>query len=111
MSIPCVLVTPKRKLAGRLAIMRKFLHFFGEFLVEGTGGSSVFTNLNSSGNFEPSKPEQLGLQKQNFINLDSERRNASDSINSVHGGLQKHFKNIKRHWRWDICKVLYLLNN
>ncbi|CAA2974013.1 BEACH domain-containing B isoform X1 [Olea europaea subsp. europaea] len=105
MSIPCVLVTPKRKLAGRLAIMRKFLHFFGEFLVEGTGGSSVFTNLNSSGNFEPSKPEQLGLQKQNFINLDSERRNASDSINSVHGGLQKHFKNIKRHWRWDICKI------
>ncbi|KAL2459002.1 hypothetical protein Fot_55288 [Forsythia ovata] len=105
MSIPCVLVTPKRKLAGRLAIMRKFLHFFGEFLVEGTGGSSVFTNLNSSGNFDPSKPDQLGLQKQGFLNLDSERRTISDSVNSVHGGLQKNLKNIKRHWRWNICKI------
>ncbi|KAL0366361.1 UNVERIFIED_CONTAM: BEACH domain-containing protein B [Sesamum radiatum] len=49
MEIPCVLVTPKRKLAGRLAIMKKFLRFFGDYLVEGTGGSSVLKTFYSSG--------------------------------------------------------------
>lgn len=43
-----MLVTPKRKLAGSLAIMKTALHFSGEYVVDGTGGSSVFKNLNAS---------------------------------------------------------------
>lgn len=112
LSVPCVLVAPKRKLAGHLAVMKNFLHFFGEFLVEGTGGSSIFKNFNTSGNFDPSKPDQLGGQKQKFLkwpidlDFDSERGNAIDNINAVHGSvLQKQPKNIKRHRRWNICKV------
>ncbi|KAJ9567814.1 hypothetical protein OSB04_003780 [Centaurea solstitialis] len=97
MSVPCVLVTPKRKLAGRLAVMKKFLHFFGEFLVEGTGGSSVF---------------KISMHlEQKFIkwplNLDlTSEGEASDKINAVLGNLlQKQSENIKRHRRWEISKI------
>ncbi|RRT55692.1 hypothetical protein B296_00048261, partial [Ensete ventricosum] len=34
LSIPSVLITPKRKLAGHLAIVQNVLHFAGEFIVE-----------------------------------------------------------------------------
>lgn len=107
-SVPCVLVTPRRKLAGNMAVMKSFLHFSGEFLVEGTGGSSVFENLNSSGNFDASKPDQPGV-KQKFVislNLDSGRGNSIDSINATHGSaLKKQTKTIKRHRRWNISKI------
>ncbi|KAL3830393.1 hypothetical protein ACJIZ3_019195 [Penstemon smallii] len=112
MDVPCVLVTPKRKLAGRLAILKKSLHFSGEFLVEGTGGSSVLKAYYSSGNNDPSKPEQLGApEKQKFLkrsvhlHLDSERQNISEAINSVHGNNGKRYKSIKRHRWWNICKI------
>nr|XP_043606677.1 BEACH domain-containing protein B isoform X1 [Erigeron canadensis] len=83
MSLPCVLVTPKRKLAGRLAVMKKVLHFFGEFLVEGTGGSSVFRSIQASGSFDSNKTDNLVLG-----NL-----------------LLKQSENIKRHRRWEISKI------
>ncbi|KAI3726569.1 hypothetical protein L1987_66367 [Smallanthus sonchifolius] len=111
MSLPCVLVTPKRKLAGRLAVMKKVLHFFGEFLVEGTGGSSVFRNIQASGSFDSNKTENVGMQKQKFIkwpvNFDSSSEaETSDNINAVLGNLlQKQSENIKRHRRWEICKI------
>lgn len=104
MSVPCVLVTPKRKLGGRLAVMKSVLHFFSEFLVEGTGGSSVFKSFHDSG-----KPDQLGeAQKQNLnFHLDSDKGNASENKETVQGNvLQKQPKNIKRHRRWNICKVM-----
>lgn len=107
MSLPCVLVTPKRKLGGHLAVKKDVLHFFGEFLVEGTGGSSVFKNFNLS-NSNGSKPEQLGGSlNQRFIkfpidpNLDSER---SHSV-SIDGMINKKSKKIKRHRRWNVSKV------
>ncbi|KAK9080847.1 hypothetical protein SSX86_000606 [Deinandra increscens subsp. villosa] len=107
MSLPCVLVTPKRKLAGRLAVMKKVLHFFGEFLVEGTGGSSVFRNIQASSSFDSNKTDNVGMQKQKFIkwpvDLDGE---TSDNINAVLGNLlQKQSENIKRHRRWEIGKI------
>nr|GLL18344.1 BEACH domain-containing protein B isoform X1 [Ipomoea trifida] len=113
LSVRCVLVTPKRKLAGHLAVMKKFLHFSGEFLVEGTGGSSVFKNFDSSGMFDLSKPDQVGgSQKQNIfkwpisLDLDSERGRAIDSISALCGNApQKNPNNIKRHRRWIISKV------
>ncbi|XP_023750494.1 BEACH domain-containing protein B isoform X2 [Lactuca sativa] len=111
MSVPCVLVTPKRKLAGRLAVMKKFLHFFGEFLVEGTGGSSVFRNIQASGGFDSNRSDNLAAQKQKFmkwpLNLDlTSEGEASDNINAVLGNLlQKQSENIKRHRRWEIGKI------
>ncbi|CAM8878100.1 unnamed protein product [Rhodiola kirilowii] len=106
MSVPCVVVTPKRKLGGHLAVKKDVLHFFGEFLVEGTGGSSVFKNLNSSTSSDGSKPEQVGgTQNQRFLklpmdtNLDSERDIFHDGI------IKKKSKKVKRHRRWNISKV------
>lgn len=114
MSLPCVLVTPKRKLAGRLAVMKKVLHFFGEFLVEGTGGSSVFRNIQASGNFESNKTDNLGMQKQKFIKwpvdlVSTSDGEASDDINAALGNLlQKQSENIKRHRRWELSKVIVI---
>ncbi|KAK6116093.1 hypothetical protein DH2020_008362 [Rehmannia glutinosa] len=113
MEIPCVLVTPKRKLAGRLAIMKKFLHFFGEFLVEGTGGSSVLKTYYSSGNPDHSKLEHFGgPHRQKFLklpmhfNLDSEKLSVNENNSSVHGdNYQKQYKSIKRHRWWNISKI------
>lgn len=116
MEIPCVLVTPKRKLAGRLAIMKKSLHFFGEFLVEGTGGSSSIKTYYSSGNFDQCKPEHSGApQRQKFLklplslNVDSERLSTNENIDSVNGDkYQKQRRSIKRHRWWNINNVLKL---
>ncbi|GFY85908.1 binding protein [Actinidia rufa] len=108
MSVPCVLVTPKRKLAGHLAVMKNVLHFFSEFLVENTGGSSVFKSFHAASNHDSGKPDQLGgAQKQKLhLNLDSEKGNASENTEAVHENiLQKQPKNIKHHRRWSICKV------
>lgn len=116
MSVPCVLVAPKRKLAGHLAVKKKFLHFFGEFLVEGTGGSSVFRNFDSSGKFDVNKSDQSGgLQNHKFLkwpisfDLDCERGRSINSIGAVNNDAhQKHPNNINRHRRWSIFKVLEL---
>ncbi|CAL5385752.1 unnamed protein product [Camellia sinensis] len=107
-SVPCVLVIPKRKLAGRLAVMKNVLHFFSEFLVEGTGGSSVFNNFNASSNYDSGKLDQSGgAEKQKLnVDLDSEKGNASENTDAIHENvLQKQPKNIKRHRRWNICKI------
>ncbi|KAL1821830.1 hypothetical protein ACET3Z_016699 [Daucus carota] len=107
-SVACVLVTPRRKLAGNMAVTKSFLHFYGEFLVEGTGGSSVFENLGTSGNFDASKPDQPGVEQKFMISLDlnSESGNAIDRMNATHGfALKKQTKTIKRHRRWNISKI------
>lgn len=103
LSVPCVLVTTKRKLAGHLAVMKDVLHFFGEFLVEGTGGSSVFMNLNGSSNCDEAK----GDQKQKWpLNLDSVSVKGISTDNMESENLhKKHLKNIKRHRRWNIDKI------
>ncbi|XP_057974811.1 BEACH domain-containing protein B isoform X2 [Malania oleifera] len=111
-SVPCILVTPKKKLAGHLAVMKNMLHFFGEFLVEGTGGSSVFKNFSASSCSDSSKPDQCGVRKQKIIRwpqnfgLDSEKGNAIDNIDTAHDNVfLKQHKTIKRHRRWNICKI------
>ncbi|KAH7849592.1 hypothetical protein Vadar_020109 [Vaccinium darrowii] len=77
MSVPCVLVTPKRKLGGRLAVMKR----------------------------KPDQLGEDQKQKLNF-NLDSDKGNTSEIKETVHGNvLQKQPKNIKRHRRWNICNV------
>lgn len=106
MSLPCVLVTPKRKLAGQLAVMKDVLHFFGEFLVEGTVGSSVFKNLNASSQSESAQADQKPKSFKWAIHLDinSEKGTSPENIEAeiLH---KKQFKNVKRHRRWNISKV------
>lgn len=107
MSVPCVLVTPKRKLFGQLAVMRSALHFFGEFLVEGTAGFSVFKNFDSI-NPESGKQEHLaGIQKQKFLKLPVHLTSHSEKQNSL-DSVDKQPKNVKRHRRWNLSKVLGL---
>ncbi|KAL0392384.1 UNVERIFIED_CONTAM: BEACH domain-containing protein B [Sesamum radiatum] len=86
MEIPCVLVTPKRKLAGRLAIMKKILRFFGEYLVEGTGGSSVLRTFYSSGS------------------LITALLNTLEDLRGRNNDRKQH-KSIKRHRCWNISKI------
>ncbi|KAK6938070.1 PH-BEACH domain [Dillenia turbinata] len=113
MSIPCVLVSPKRKLAGCLAVMKNALHFFGEFLVEGTGGSSVFKSFNASGISDLKKLDQLGgLQKQKHFRWPSNNDSAAGKGNVVdyteglhENTVHKLTKKVKRHRRWNICKI------
>ncbi|XP_077215298.1 binding protein isoform X2 [Tasmannia lanceolata] len=108
LSVPCVLVTPKRKLAGHLAIMLNVLHFSGEFMVEGAGGSSVFRSLTS---LDHTKPDQLGvahkLQKGPTNHyVEYEKGNTNDNIATIcESVLQKQPNKIKRHRRWNVCKV------
>ncbi|GAV66852.1 WD40 domain-containing protein/Beach domain-containing protein/Laminin_G_3 domain-containing protein [Cephalotus follicularis] len=106
MLVPCVLVTPKRKLAGQLAVLQTALRFFGEFLVEGTGGSSVIKNFQALNNSASTKSDQ----KQKFMkwplhfDLYSEKGISFDNeeVENLH---PRHFKNVKRHRRWSIGKI------
>ena len=68
MSVACVLLTPKRKLAGYSAVMKNLLHFLDEFSVEGTSRQpDFFKNLNTSSNSDLTRLDQLeGIQKQRF---------------------------------------------
>lgn len=106
LSVSCIMVSAKRKVAGRLEIMQSSLHFYGEFIVEGTGGRSVF---NSTGGFNYpdavtmekgfSKPKMSG--RKDFLD-DSDRGNAMERLDPIQGGL---LKGIKRHSRWDLSQV------
>lgn len=108
-SVPCVLVTPKRKLAGHLAVMKNVLHFFGEFLVEGTGGSSVFRNFHGSSNHDLTKPDQKqkSVKQPLYLDSDSEKGATVDKFEAMNENVlkRKQFKNIKRHRRWNMGKV------
>ncbi|KAJ7958905.1 BEACH domain-containing protein [Quillaja saponaria] len=107
MSVPCVLVTPKRKLAGNLAVMKNVLHFFGQSLVEGTGGSSVFRNFRASSNNDLTKVDKKQrFLKCPFSDLDPEKGIAFDNVESMSENVSmKLQKCVKRHWRWTIGKV------
>ncbi|XP_062179129.1 BEACH domain-containing protein B-like [Phragmites australis] len=95
-SVCCVLVTPKRKLAGQLDITRTVMHFYFEFLVEGTGGSSVFSKFKDKK--DPDCKKELGGVER----LDGCR----DILIETNGVLMQNQSNkIKRHRRWNITKI------
>ncbi|XP_021759768.1 BEACH domain-containing protein B-like isoform X1 [Chenopodium quinoa] len=105
MTVPCIMVTPKRKLAGHLAVLKNVLHFFGEYLVEGTAGSTVFRTFESFKNSESETTHQSNeAEKLKFLkiptdaNIISEKHKAMDT-------LEKQMKGIKRHWRWEVSKI------
>ena len=103
------MVSAKRKVAGRLEIMQSSLHFYGEFIIEGTGGRSVF---NSTGGFNYpdavtmekgfSKPK-MSSRKDFLDGSEGDRGNAMVRLDPIQGGL---LKSIKRHSRWDLSQVM-----
>ncbi|KAK4276908.1 hypothetical protein QN277_015003 [Acacia crassicarpa] len=107
MSIPCVLVTSKRKLAGHLAVMKDVLHFFGQFLVEGTGGSSVFKDFPASSNSDLTKsdPKQRSL-KWPVSDIDIQKEISVSNSKIINGNAPvKLIKCVKRHRRWSMAKI------
>lgn len=107
MSIPCVIVTPKRKLAGHLAVMKNVLHFFAQFLVEGTGGSSVFRNFDASINSDQTKSDQKQRSlKWPVSDMDLQKGITVGNIEVMNGnGSVKLMRCVKRHRRWSMAKV------
>lgn len=102
-SVQCVLVTPKRKLAGQLTITQKALHFSFEFLVEGTGGTSVFNRYQEK---DSDPKNDLGGAEKLKGSLDGGRGNATESGDA----LMKNTSNkIKHHRRWKISRVRPLI--
>lgn len=104
--VHCVLVTPKRKLAGQLTITRNALHFSFEFLVEGTGGSSVFNRFQDRKDSD-SKNEMGSLEKPK-ANLDGGRGNAAESSDTQ---IKNHSNKIKHHRRWKITRVCLIFSH
>ncbi|MED6109928.1 hypothetical protein PIB30_038190 [Stylosanthes scabra] len=102
-SVPCVLVTPKRKLAGHLAIMKNVLHFFAQFLVEGTGGSSVFGNFDASTSSDGNKSDQ---KKWPASDMELQKGITVGNVEVINGnGSAKLMRCVKRHRRWSIAKI------
>ncbi|KAL2652898.1 hypothetical protein R1flu_021026 [Riccia fluitans] len=119
LSVSCVFVTPKRKLAGRLELMHSSIHFYGEFIVEGTGGSTVFTPAGGL-NFPVIPSLELpdrggtrskaGMKKEGVCGGvapgDMEKGNLMDRIEPVRSTtLSGPAKDLKRHRRWDLFQV------
>ncbi|KAH9690313.1 BEACH domain-containing protein B [Citrus sinensis] len=105
LSVPCLLVTPKRKLAGHLAVMKDVLHFFGEFVVEGTGGSSALKNFSVTSSSDLNKPHQRQkfLKWPEYFDLNSEKEVPETAeAENLH---KKQLKNVKRHRRWNVGKI------
>uniref|UniRef100_A0A0E0Q1M9 BEACH domain-containing protein n=1 Tax=Oryza rufipogon TaxID=4529 RepID=A0A0E0Q1M9_ORYRU len=96
-SVHCVLITPKRKLAGQLDITRTVLHFSFEFLVEGTGGSSVFSK------FKEIEDSDCKSDLGSVERLDGGRDYVIKTPNGVL--MQKQSNKIKHHRRWNITKI------
>ncbi|KAK9165680.1 hypothetical protein Scep_000871 [Stephania cephalantha] len=108
---PCVLVKPKRKVAGHLAVMKNVLHFFGEFLVEGTGGSSVFNSFNALINSEYNSDQIGAFHKRKLpkwpSNVDAQFEKGQNVNVSLadRDNLLKREPKVKRHRRWEVSKV------
>ncbi|XBI45636.1 hypothetical protein VPH35_110081 [Triticum aestivum] len=97
-SVHCVLVTPKRKLAGQFTITRNALHFSFEFLVEGTGGSFVFNKFQD--NKESDAKSELGSVEKLKGNSDVGREAGSgDAL------MKSQSNKIKHHRRWKITRI------
>ncbi|CAI8599125.1 unnamed protein product [Vicia faba] len=105
-SIPCVLVTPKRKLAGHLAVMKNVLHFFAQFLVEGTGGSSVFRNFDASNSDMTKSVQKQRSMKWPSSDMDLQKGITIGNVEVINGnGPVKFMRCVKRHRRWSMAKI------
>ncbi|PKA52227.1 hypothetical protein AXF42_Ash010123 [Apostasia shenzhenica] len=111
LSIPCVLISPKRKLAGHLYVMQNVLHFTGQVLVEGTGGSSVFNKFCDGTISDPLKAEEkccTDKQKQTKALMSIDYGHGKGNLVDILAPgnlLKKKATTIKRHRRWNILKI------
>jgi hypothetical protein len=118
LSVACVLVAPKRKVAGHLKVMRASLHFHGEFVIEGTAGRSVFNHLGglsypdgiSSETPEKGTHRLKGrYRKESFAEAaDLEKSNYSERLDLPQQTATTQgppFNGVKRHKRWDLSQV------
>ncbi|CAK9238386.1 unnamed protein product, partial [Sphagnum troendelagicum] len=118
LSVACVLVAPKRKVAGHLKVMRASLHFHGEFVVEGTAGRSVFNHLGglsypdgiSSETPEKGTHRLKGrYRKESFAEAaDLEKSNYSERLDLTQQTATTQgppFNGVKRHKHWDLSQV------
>lgn len=104
-TVPCIMITPKRKLAGQLAVLKDVLHFFGEFMVEGTAGSTVFRTFDSLKNSDSETTDQPNkVEKLKFLKLPMDTSSVSEKHIAI-DTLEKQMKGIKRHWRWEVSKI------
>ncbi|KMZ59450.1 hypothetical protein ZOSMA_68G00360, partial [Zostera marina] len=106
--IPCVLVTPKRKVAGFLSVLQMVLHFSSEFLVEGTGGSSVFKSFDVpqySDCTSTNQSEGTHNKKLHEGQIIHEWNQGSDKDNINDSMFKKEYKKLKRHRRWNITRI------
>lgn len=87
-----MLVSSKWKLGGHLTVRRNVLHFSSEFLVEGTGGSSVFNSFQD--------------HKSNDSKNESRDKNGNDSDYMTNNSQSNK---IKRHRRWNLAMVCFSL--
>eukprot|EP00850_Spirogloea_muscicola_P005743 SM000026S08992 [mRNA] locus=s26:1003027:1021649:+ [translate_table: standard] len=92
----CVLVSTKRKLAGTLELVKSHLHFHADFLVEGSGGSSLF---DSHGDLAAPSTSLIPLS--NMSMEEKEKPNAFISGSPT----QLYSMDIKQHRRWLLCQV------
>ncbi|GAB4839467.1 hypothetical protein Ancab_028990 [Ancistrocladus abbreviatus] len=95
----------ERKLAGKLAVMKNVLHFFGEFLVEGAAGSSLFKNFDSLTNPESGNSDgSTGVHKQKYMKLPLNLGPDLEKQSTIYI-VDKQPKSIKRHRRWNVSKI------
>lgn len=118
LSVACVLVAPKRKVAGHLKVMRASLHFHRDFVVEGTAGRSVFNHLGglsypdgiSSETPEKGTHRLKGrYRKESFAEAaDLEKSNYSERLDLTQQTATAQgppFNGVKRHKRWDLSQA------
>lgn len=89
--------------------MKNVLHFFGEFLIEGTGGSSVFKNFQASRISDLTKLDQKhkSFKWSACLEVDPEKGTTNDNLVAMNEDVlkERQLKSIKRHRRWNIGKV------
>ncbi|OIW14558.1 hypothetical protein TanjilG_14944 [Lupinus angustifolius] len=78
-----------------------------EFLVEGTGGSSVFRNFDASSNFDLTKSDQKQRPfKWSASDMDLQKGIAVSNIEVINGNDSvKLMRCVKRHRRWSMAKI------
>jgi hypothetical protein len=86
-----------------LTITRNAMHFSFEFLVEGTGGSSVFNRFQDKK--ESDSKNELGSVEKLKSNSDVGRGNQAESGDAL---LKSQSNKIKHHRRWKITRVCSL---
>jgi hypothetical protein len=86
-----------------LTITRNAMHFSFEFLVEGTGGSSVFNRFQDKK--ESDSKNELGSVENLKSNSDVGRGNQAESGDAL---LKSQSNKIKHHRRWKITRVCSL---